>query len=104
MAALCWRGFAKSSWSSPRSRSSSPVTARLRRSAGRSGTTPSREVSAPLLSKLAEAYEHLGVTAETLGSEGRVDPRGYDVLGTMVCWHVKPLLGDQQLKPEVMED
>ena len=56
------------------------------------------------MSKLAEAYEHFGLKVEILRYEGRVDPRGYDGLATMVCWHVKPLLGDEQLKPEVIED
>jgi len=44
----------------------------------------------------AESYEHAGVSVKIYYDEDPMSPREWDNLGTMVCWHRRYNLGDDQ--------
>lgn len=44
----------------------------------------------------AESYEHAGVSVKIYYDDSPEDPREWENLGTMVCWHRRINLGDKQ--------
>jgi len=45
-----------------------------------------------------ETFEHNGLTIRILADQNPMDPRKWDQLGHMLCWHPEYVLGDEQFK------